>query len=500
MNYSPDARRGHLKPEAVKVFRRAPEEQGLQGSKPCHFTVNDAMSFQLGQTGFGALMDHLLKKLEGSRPVGLDRRFKVTWSASRAETLRRLARDEQAVRDPVEKDLAPALLMCAEGNFDEAEHVIVRLLRENVERMTRYPEAYFCLVQALFMVQRFDLVSALMRDRHSFSGELVISAAERGENAACVLWTIETPNRHQFVFDASALQDDRAPHRIFMLTSVFPMFAHYAAQERVETGSVLLNQFDIGVRPGLAYCDNRPSYFLVPDLLFVSSAGYQYARQVFKERRISWQDRKPIAFWRGSTTGPKAGPRDWQSLQRIKLCEIARRHEGTGLIDAGISAVVAFADPAVEDEIRAAGLMKGFVPWQEWGNYKYHIDIDGNSCPYSNLFQRLLTGSPVLKVQSSRCLIQWYYDHLIPWENHVPIAPDMSDLMEKIRWLDRHESVAVRIGENGRRLAEQLSYEREIERSVPVISAAFRYFRGQTEDATPFGRPIRGDAQPTFQP
>ena len=62
----------------------------------------------------------------------------------------------------------------------------------------------------------------------------------------------------------------------------------------------------------------------------------------------------------------------------------------------------------------------------------------------------------------------------------------MSDLMEKIRWLDRHERAAMRIGENGRRLAEQLTYEREIERSVPVISAAFRYFSGQTADAAPY--------------
>jgi hypothetical protein len=285
-----------------------------------------------------------------------------------------------------------------------------------------------------------------------------------------------------------------------MLNWAFPMFAHYAAQRQGETGSVLINQFDIGVRPGLAYCDNRPNYFLVPDLIFVSSGGYRYARKFFAENSIPWTDRRPVAFWRGATTGPKTGPRDWRSLARIELCQIARRHEGTGLIDAGISSVVAFADSTVADEIEAAGLMKGFVPWQEWGNYKYHIDIDGNSCPYSNLFQRLLTGSPVLKVQSQRCLIQWYYDRLVPWENHVPIAPDMSDLMDKIRWLDRHQSVAVRIGLNGQRLAEELSYEREIERSVPVISAAFRYFRDQTEDATPFGRPIQRVSEFTSHP
>jgi hypothetical protein len=140
-------------------------------------------------------------------------------------------------------------------------------------------------------------------------------------------------------------------------------------------------------------------------------------------------------------------------------------------------------------------------PWaQDPWLPKYQIDIDGNSCPYSNLFQRLLTGSPVLKVQSVRGFVQWYYDHLVPWENFVPIAPDMSDLMEKIHWLERNEYAAIRIGENGRRLAEQLSYEREIERSIPVIAAAFRCFNGSKENVTPFGRVMWRDRNAAFQP
>lgn len=435
-------------------------------------------------------MERLAEQLEAGSSAE-EGRFKVAWSEARTETLHRMASGEHPVRDPVERDLAPALLLCAEGEFDRAEHLIVDLLRQNLDRVNRYPEAYICLIQALFIVQRFDLLSTMIRGRYNFSGELAIRAVDaEGGNAACVKWSIEKLSTHEFLFDARALLDDRAAHRILMLNWAFPMFSHYSAQQQSETGSVLINQFDIGVRPGLAYCDNRPDYFLVPDLIFVSSGGYRYARRFFAENSIPWADRRPVAFWRGATTGPKTGPRDWQSLDRIKLAEIARRHESTGLIDAGISSVVSFADSTVTREIEAAGLMKDFVPWQKWGNYKYQIDIDGNSCPYSNLFQRLLTGSPVLKVQSRRCLIQWYYDHLIPWENHVPIAPDMSDLMEKIHWLDRHESQAIRIGENGRRLAELLTYEREIERSVPVISAAFKYFRGQTEDAMPFGRPI----------
>ena len=350
-------------------------------------------------------MKRLSSLLETSLPNSSGPRFKVAWSQPRTEALHRMHRNEQPVRDPVEAALAPALLMCSNGDFEQAELHIIELLRLNIDRLRQYPEAFICFLQALFVVQRFDLVAVMLKDRHDFVGDLEIQAEEGRESPACVRWSISASNAYQFIFDLRALQDDHATHKILMLHWAFPMFANFTAAPEKEMGSVLINQFDIGVRPGLAYCDNRPDYFLVPDLIFVSSGGYRYARSVLAKDAIPWHDRKRVAFWRGATTGPKSGPRDWQSLDRVKLCEIARRHERTSLIDAGISQVVNFADPTVADEIKAAGLMKGFVPWQEWGRYRYHIDIDGNSCPYSNLFQRLLTGSPVLKVQSSRGLI-----------------------------------------------------------------------------------------------
>lgn len=167
----------------------------------------------------------------------------------------------------------------------------------------------------------------------------------------------------------------------------------------------------------------------------------------------------------------------------------------TPLFDVGFSSVAQFDEPRVAEEIRNAGLMRRFVSWQEWDLYKYHIVIDGNSSPWSNLFQQLLTGSPILRIESSRGLEQWFYDELIPWHNYVPVAPDMSDLVDKVKWLNRNDGVAEAIGRRGLELANRLSYAREMTRSVPVISAAFRYFNGRSGDSGPFGRPLphRGD-------
>jgi len=158
------------------------------------------------------------------------------------------------------------------------------------------------------------------------------------------------------------------------------------------------------------------------------------------------------------------------------------------LIDAGITRVLQFRDPAVAEEIGKSGLMRPFVPWQTWGRYKYLIDIDGNVSGWSNMFQKLLTASTVLKVESSRGFRQWYYRELVPWHNYIPIAPDMSDLLDKVRWLTKHDKYAEAVALRGRELADSLTYERELRRSVPTIAAAFRYFRdGASENDTPFG-------------
>jgi hypothetical protein len=118
--------------------------------------------------------------------------------------------------------------------------------------------------------------------------------------------------------------------------------------------------------------------------------------------------------------------------------------------------------------------MRPHVPFLNYQNYRYQIDIDGNTNAWSGLFRRLLTGCPVLKVTSLAGFEQWYYDRLKPWVNMVPVAADMTDLPEKILWLRANDDCAQKIGEAGRALAEALTDEREIAHAAPVIASAIR--------------------------
>jgi hypothetical protein len=417
-------------------------------------------------------------------------RIPILWSDERRKYLRRIARGEISPRAPADTALAVSLLQCAEGRFSEAERSIVDLLDQSLEECRHGGETFISFLNALFVVQRFDLLAALLRTRFGFGRELQITARRRGPGLGRVQWEILPSGTHRFTFDAKAFENDNTRIEILAFQWEFPVYANYARQAEQEVGSVIINQQDIGQTPGLAWCDNRPDYFLIPDCAFVPSEGYRHTREVLNRTRAPWQHRSPVAFWRGATTGMQAPAGGWRSLERIRLCQIASGHAHTGLIDAGISEIKQFHDRAVIQEIQESGLFKGFVPWQDWSNYKFLIEIDGNCNSWSNLFQRLLTGSAVLRVESPRGLQQWFYDELLPWRNYVPIAPDMSDLMDKIGWLVRNDTAAKRIGQAGLALAEHLTYEREIARSAEVISAAFRYFDGRTDLATPFGRKL----------
>jgi hypothetical protein len=415
--------------------------------------------------------------------------FPLHWSDKKKNELQQAGAQPNSLA-AVDGALAPLLLRCAEGDFRGAEPEIIELVRKNEGLCRRDNETFISLITALFVVQRFDLVAAMLRDRYGFTGHFDIEAGDMDLKVGQVQWEISAARHHKFTFDTAGFNYDNTRLEILAFQWIFPMLAHYSKSDDQENGKVILDRADVGRTPGLTYCDSRPDFFLVPDCIYVPSRGYAYARTHFKDNFVPWDARLATAFWRGATTGGPAKPGDWTSLPRIRLCQISRQYQGTGLIDAGISSVVQFGDPRIAEEIKKAGLVAGFVSWRDWIKYKYLIDIDGNSSPWSNLFQRLLTGSVVLKVESAKGFRQWYYDKLVPWENYVPVATDMWDLVDKIRWLQRHEAAARRIGSRGFELAMELSYERELDRSVHVISSAFKYFGGRASTPSPCGLQI----------
>jgi hypothetical protein len=243
---------------------------------------------------------------------------------------------------------------------------------------------------------------------------------------------------------------------------------HHAGAPMV--GHVNISVEDHRVWPGLSFC-HIESGALLPDPVFVSTGAYRDTQQHYEAHALPWEERARVAFWRGSTTGRQHGLASWRDLPRVRLSEIARALPD--LFDVGISRVVGLE--AHTEALQEAGLMRDYLPESEYHRYRYQIDIDGNSNSWPGLFQKLLTGSPVLKVASPFGFRQWFYDRLTPWVNYVPVSSDMSDLIEHVRWLAAHDAAARLIGEAGRQLALSMDCEREIQASVGTICAALRW-------------------------
>jgi hypothetical protein len=256
-----------------------------------------------------------------------------------------------------------------------------------------------------------------------------------------------------------------------------------AACRGAPDGAVWLNLGDAGHFPGLAFCDARPEYALVPDSDYLGSGGYHLLAQHYLANDVPWSERRPQAFWRGGTSGYHP-PEGWRGIERIALCELAAAHPDR--LDAGITAIAQIDDPDEVSAIQASGLMRPFVPHTEFHRYRYQIDIDGNTNAWAGLFKRLLTGSTVLKVASRGGYRQWYYDRLVPWENYVPVATDMSDLVDRQRWLVANDAAAQRIGAAGRALALSMVRERELKLARQTVFAALAASaRGEVFRASP---------------
>ena len=241
-----------------------------------------------------------------------------------------------------------------------------------------------------------------------------------------------------FIIGDSLFRNEHGETLLQRFIDVYPILAyHFEAALRSE-GTVAINLGDAGHTPGIAFCDNRSGYFLIPDSIFMDARGYSRMRTHFTQHRIPWEKRSPIAFWRGGTSGQITDPKlGWRSLPRVRLCEIGAGN--LDLIDAGITHVAQIDDPQAAEWMGEAGLLRPYVPPESFQQYKYQIDIDGNTTSWPGLFMKLLTGSVVLKVPPRDGFEQWYYDQLQPWVNFVPLQADMSDLGDKVRWLRNND-------------------------------------------------------------
>lgn len=90
---------------------------------------------------------------------------------------------------------------------------------------------------------------------------------------------------------------------------------------------------------------------------------------------------------------------------------------------------------------------------EQVGRWNALVDVEGLG--YSGRLKLLLhSGRPVL-VQD-RPWREWYWDSLVPMEHYVPVRRDLSDLVDRARWVQQNPHEAEQIGRAGQKLAQRL--------------------------------------------
>jgi hypothetical protein len=231
--------------------------------------------------------------------------------------------------------------------------------------------------------------------------------------------------------------------------------------------------FDIA---SIAYGRKRgqaPAARLVPDGYFFDHNGYEELRRAHANGLLpAWPDRQDMVFWRGTAT-PPWGHQLWdgtpierlEQVPRVALC-LALKDQPHA--DAAIIAPWDFPLPphqALEGLI-GHGIYRERIAMLRHADYRYLLDIDGYANAWS-FFEKLLLGSCILKVGSR--FEQWFYGEINEWEHYVPVAPDQSDLIEKVEWCRAHEPEAQAIGERGQEFALRHTYEVAQDRTLQAI-------------------------------
>jgi hypothetical protein len=206
---------------------------------------------------------------------------------------------------------------------------------------------------------------------------------------------------------------------------------------------------------GQAKLKQVPFVVLIPDQLSLSKDWFDTSQEIIAlNGKVAWQDKIGKAFWRGGTSdcvGPLLKIK--KETPRFLICRLSK--ERPELVDAAGSFIPELLEKAKEEKLPQ---LNRWALKEEHLRYKYLPVLDGNMCTYPGYQWRLLSDALTLKQESDQ--IQWFYGALRPYEHYLPIAHDMSDLVQKILWAEEHESDALKMIENARLFAsENLLYE-----------------------------------------
>jgi hypothetical protein len=164
--------------------------------------------------------------------------------------------------------------------------------------------------------------------------------------------------------------------------------------------------------------------------------------------KISWNNKKDIAYFRDDTSGCGTVPKN---NNRLKLVEFSKKYPS--LIDAKITQISerdkynnelqfhTFNDQTLHNKSDNSD-ENDYIFYEK---YKYIISIQGYGID-PKLPYYLSLGSLIFRVDGE--YNGWYDNLLKPYKHYIPVKKDLSDLVSLIKWAKSHDQTAEKIARN----------------------------------------------------
>jgi len=193
---------------------------------------------------------------------------------------------------------------------------------------------------------------------------------------------------------------------------------------------------------------DEKNLILIPDHNSYAKSWKTLTEKIISEnQKVSWEQKKEKAFWRGGSNDQQYTLDNYQKKPRFIISKLSRSY--FDIIDAGITPSWGFQ---LEHILKKEDVLKDFATTLEHLEYKYLPIIDGHMCAYPGYQWRLLSNSICFKQESNQ--IQWFYGALHPYEHYIPIKNDISDLIDKINWAKKNDSICLKITKNATSFAK----------------------------------------------
>lgn len=172
---------------------------------------------------------------------------------------------------------------------------------------------------------------------------------------------------------------------------------------------------------------------------------------------IPWEEKIGCAVFRGSSTGTGTTIGTNMRLKAAAMSENGEvdPNDGVPFLDAGITKWnlrprKIEGNPKLQT-IEETGLkLVDHMSTQDQSNFKYILHIDGHVSAF-RLSTDMAMMSTLLKVESEWRV--WFAHLIVPWVHYVPIAADLSDLIDKIKWCKANDEKCKEIARRAHQFA-----------------------------------------------